>query len=152
MKRVRIFVSVGILLILLFGWWYSQHEWLTDSLLAQIKLGMTTDQVEALLGKAEIGYTLADRGGTLTPHIYPQVSLSAPNNPWLPTCKASGHSIRIEGTRDEPCTTLIWVGRERALILDQNSNGVCSIDVFPITKTGGGFFGWLSRKWDEWIQ
>jgi hypothetical protein len=81
MKRVWIIVGVGFLLLLLFGWWYSQHEWLTNELLAQIKLGMKKEHVEALLGNPVDGYSVNMAMGPIN---YPmQISLVALVDSWL---------------------------------------------------------------------
>jgi hypothetical protein len=151
MKRVWIFVGTGILLLLLVAWLYSQYEWLTNELLAQIKLGMKKEQVEALLGNPVDGYTVNMALGPIT---YPmQISLVAPSDSWLTTYEGVGKFIRLEATNDESrCgRQLIWLGRARALVLFLNDSGeVCQIQAFRINKTGGGFFSWLGFKLGFW--
>jgi len=167
MKRVWIFVGTGLLLLLLFAWWYLQHEWLTDELIAQIKVEMKKEEVEALLGKPEKGYTLPTWRDfdSLWWLDHAPISLVAPEKPWLPTLTTSGPAIHknfsvvdgwMSGPRPEPPNLpvdSVWVGRRRVLILMISEWGVVSeIRAYPVTNTGGGFLSWLSRKYDDWMQ
>jgi hypothetical protein len=168
MKRVALLVSIGLLLLLLFAWWYSQHEWLTDRVVAQVKLGMTRAQVEALLGTPEKDYIIAAWPDSLSRDSLDdnaQVELMSPYSTWLPALTANGRYLRNEknvllssdsGDRrygrllESPC---IWVGRERSLVLlIDDSDGVLEIRAFPVKKEGGGFFYGLSDQWNSWVQ
>lgn len=168
MKRVWIFVGTGILLLLLFGLWYSQREWLTDLLLAEIYYGMEEDEVEALLGKPEKGYVLTSYYDLDTLWINgdkPSVTLVAPDNPWLATLNTHGPAIRQFGGLIGRCPTIepppsikhseewVWVSNKRVVILGvDDRRGVTCLRAYSVTKSGGGFFSWLSRKWDDWMQ
>jgi hypothetical protein len=165
MKRIWVFVGVGLLLLLLFAWWYSQREWLTDRLLSEIKLGMKREEIEVLPGKRARGYRLP------TWHDYDalwakcepsKINLIAPDDAWLPALMTNGTALRREctieswgGPRVDPPdlpVKWIWVGHQRALILMLNDDGVGEIRAFSVTKSGGGFLSWLSSKWNDWIK
>jgi len=171
MKRIWTYSLLSLVLLLLFAWLYSQHEWLTDGLLSQIKLGMKKDQVEGLLGKPERDYRLPtwkDYDSLWIEDNESKITLIAPENPWLPMLITNGPAIRRERTihnwivppaeppgKNDPAakTEWVWIGHKRALILMIDDDGdVLEIRAYSVTKSGGGFFPWLSRKYNDWLQ
>jgi hypothetical protein len=153
-KRVLVIAcALGLIFAFLF-WWFWPREWLTDQMLAQIKPGMTVDEVKKLLGEPsrEYGFDiwtgvfpLPNEGGER--HTFQMVTLSSP---WLPTLRGEATGMRnptsfqTSSLNDNDPPSLFWVGHNRVLFVRNDTAGkVAAFQVVPVTRSGGGLWGWI---------
>jgi hypothetical protein len=165
---VMVLVLTIVVLAGVYVWRLFHREWLTDEVAAKIQVGMSSKEVELILGMPIRDFA---QGRRIVDNKPVSVRISHERN-------AEGKVDRkIEMRGREVCVlnfpdpslpeniidrvpgtfqrgygeNLLWIGRQRLLWIGLNHEQiVMSVHLFPITKRGGGIRARITAKLEEW--
>jgi hypothetical protein len=127
---------------------------LTDSQLAQIKVGMTIHEVEQLLGEpCNKGIISSSSSNKRTSYASGWFMMG---EFWQPSLAVTFPPETIIAFSDKHIPeSSIWFGKEQLLWVEHDNGVVVKTWQFPLRRSGGGLqgcFNSIKKYWNQWLS